>query len=87
MANVAFNVIGLLFGVVAMAPMLESMLPSKTDRETTVRIGVGTSIKGSDTTGGNTPGIRIFDVMGRDIGEARGSTKVYHLIFFSHYIY
>ncbi|CAG8956820.1 hypothetical protein HYFRA_00011209 [Hymenoscyphus fraxineus] len=73
MANVAFNVIGLILGVVTMAPMLESMLPSKSDRETTIRIGVGTSIKGSDTTGGNIPGIRIFDVMGRDIGEARGS--------------
>ncbi|KAK8006659.1 hypothetical protein PG991_012956 [Apiospora marii] len=76
MANVAFNVIGLLLGVVGMAPMLNSMLPDKSDRETTIRIGVGTSIKGSDTTGGNTPGIRIFDVMGRDLGEARGSKKV-----------
>ncbi|KAK7977803.1 hypothetical protein PG988_005293 [Apiospora saccharicola] len=76
MANVAFNVIGLLLGVVGMAPMLNSMLPDKSDRETTVRIGVGTSIKGEDTTGGNTPGIRIFDVMGRDLGEARGSKKV-----------
>jgi len=76
MANVAFNVIGLLFGAIAMAPMLESMLPSKSDRETTIRIGVGTSIHGSDTTGGNVPGIRLFDVMGRDIGEARGSKSV-----------
>jgi hypothetical protein len=25
--------------------------------------------------GGNTPGIRLFDVVGRDLGEARGSKK------------
>ncbi|RDL36634.1 Uncharacterized protein BP5553_05986 [Venustampulla echinocandica] len=76
MAAAAFNVIGLIFGVVSMAPMLKSMLPDRSDSETTIRIGVGTSIRGSDATSGNTPGIRIFDVMGRDIGEARGSKKV-----------
>lgn len=34
-----------------MAPMLGSMLPDKTDSETNIRIGVGTSINKDDTTG------------------------------------
>ena len=76
MANIAFNVIGLVLGAVSMAPMLKEMLPEQAaDRKTTVRIGIGTSINHTDSTGGHRPGIRIFDVMGRDIGEARGSSS------------
>ncbi|KAL1626478.1 hypothetical protein SLS56_006789 [Neofusicoccum ribis] len=73
MAAAAFNVIGIIFGVISMAPMLESMLPDRSDRETTIRIGVGLTTNSDGNTAGDTPGIRIFDVMGRDIGEARGS--------------
>lgn len=47
----ALNVIGIVFGVISMAPMLGSMLPDKTDSETNIRIGVGTSINKDDTTG------------------------------------
>lgn len=75
MAAAVFKVIGLVMGAIDMAPMLQSMLPARTGVETTVRIGVGTSIHKDANTGGDTPGIRLFDVMGRDIGEARGSKK------------
>jgi hypothetical protein len=47
----ALQVIGLVLKVVSMAPMLASMMPDKTDRETNIRIGVGTSINKEDTTG------------------------------------
>lgn len=47
----ALNVIGIVFGVISMAPMLGSMLPDKADSETNIRIGVGTSINKDDTTG------------------------------------
>jgi hypothetical protein len=47
----ALEVIGLVLGVISMAPMLGSMLPDKTDMETNIRIGVGTSINRDDTTG------------------------------------
>lgn len=73
MAAAAFNIIGVVFGIVSMVPMLGSMMPDKSDRETTIRIGVGTSINSTDDTKGDTPGVRIFDVMGRDIGLKAGS--------------
>jgi hypothetical protein len=47
----ALNVIGIVSGLISMAPMLGSMLPDKADSETNVRIGVGTSINKDDTTG------------------------------------
>lgn len=47
----ALNIIGLIFRVISMAPMLRSMLPDKTDRGTNIRIGVGTSIKKEDSLG------------------------------------
>ena len=63
-------------GVISMAPILISMLPDRSDSWTTIRVSVGTSIKREDTTNSNTPGIRIFNVVGREIGEARCSKKV-----------
>jgi len=51
MAGAALKVIGLVFGIISEAPMLGSMLPDKTDRETNVRIGVGTSITKEGNTG------------------------------------
>lgn len=47
----ALNVIGIVYDVISMAPMLGSMLPDKADSETNIRIGVGTSINKDDTTG------------------------------------
>lgn len=47
----ALQVIGIVLKVISMAPMLASMMPDKTDRETNIRIGVGTSINKDDTTG------------------------------------
>ncbi|KAH6611650.1 hypothetical protein C7974DRAFT_419110 [Boeremia exigua] len=73
MAAAAIKVIGLMFGILSEAPMLGSMLPDKTDRQTVIRIGVGTSINAEGNTGGDTPGIRLFDVMGRALGSKRGS--------------
>ncbi|KAF1949403.1 hypothetical protein CC80DRAFT_581401 [Byssothecium circinans] len=75
MAGAVFSVIGLVGGILDLAPMFGSMIPPKSGSETTVRIGVGTSINKQDSTGGDTPGIRLFDVMGRDIGQASGSSK------------
>lgn len=46
----ALNVIGIVYDVISMAPMLGSMLPDKADSETNIRIGVGTSINKDDTT-------------------------------------
>ena len=47
----ALKVIGIVLGVISEAPMLGSMLPPSTDRGTTVRIGVGTSINVEANTG------------------------------------
>lgn len=47
----ALQVIGLVLKVISMAPMLASMMPDKTDRETNIRIGVGTSITKDANTG------------------------------------
>ncbi|PSN68557.1 hypothetical protein BS50DRAFT_520523 [Corynespora cassiicola Philippines] len=72
----ALSVIGIVADVISMVPLFSDIMAPKTDRQTTVRIGVGLSKKIEANTGGNTPGIRIFDVMGRDIGEARGSKDI-----------
>ena len=72
-AGIIMGVIGLAMGGVGMVPLGKSFAPDKTDETTTVRIGVGTSLKDEATTGGDTPGIAIFDVVGRKIGDARGS--------------
>jgi hypothetical protein len=75
MAAAAMKVVGLLFGAIDMVSMAQSMIPERAGADTIVRIGVGTSINKADSTGGDTPGIRLFDVMGRNIGETRGSKK------------
>ncbi|KAL9112237.1 MAG: hypothetical protein Q9227_003355 [Pyrenula ochraceoflavens] len=72
-AGLVMGVIGLAMGGVGMVPLMKSFAPDKTDQTTTVRIGVGTSTDSSATTQGNVPGIALFDVVGRPIGESRGS--------------
>ena len=72
-AGLIMGVIGLAMGGVSMVPLSKSFAPDKTDETTTVRIGVGTSLDSSATTGGNVPGVALFDTVGRKIGESKGS--------------
>ena len=52
--------------------MIPSLLPDKEKDATVVRIAAGLSMENADTTAGNHPGIRLYDVMGRDIGRIDG---------------
>jgi len=70
----AANIIGLLLGAVTMIPFLESLMPDQADQTTTVRIGVGLSTNNDANTKGNTPGIALFDVVGRSVGTQSGSS-------------
>lgn len=74
-AGLTMGVVGLTMGGIGMVPVAKSFIPDKSDRTTTVRIGVGTSTNVADTPGGNTPGVALFDVMGRPVGTAQGSKK------------
>lgn len=67
------SVIGLLMGAVSMIPLGKSLAPDRTDETTIVRIGVGTSLDSAATTQGDSPGIALFDVVGRRIGDHKGS--------------
>ncbi|TGO71131.1 hypothetical protein BELL_0616g00060 [Botrytis elliptica] len=69
------QVIGLLLGAITMIPMLESFIPDKTAQTTTIRIGAGTSTDSKASTSGNTPGVRLFDVVGRSIAQKSGSSS------------
>ncbi|KAI9642417.1 hypothetical protein NHQ30_009222 [Ciborinia camelliae] len=69
------QVIGILFGAISLLPMLSTTQPDLTAQTSTIRIAAGTSINSKDSTSGNTPGIRLFDVVGRAIGEKAGSKK------------
>lgn len=75
MAGVAMNIIGLGLRGLGLIPLFTSFAPDRTDQTTTVRIGVGTSLDSSVETKGDTPGIALFDVAGRRIGENKGNHK------------
>ena len=69
MAMAVLNVVGILADVVGMGMMVESMLPDQNEDETVVRISVGMTSEEVDDTKGNTPGISLYDIMGRSIGS------------------
>ncbi|KAJ8065162.1 hypothetical protein OCU04_005875 [Sclerotinia nivalis] len=65
--------IGLLLGGLSLIPMAMDLFPPKVEQSTTVRIGAGTSIKSEANTAGNTPGIQLYDVVGRFVAKQGGS--------------
>ncbi|KAL9108924.1 MAG: hypothetical protein Q9227_006320 [Pyrenula ochraceoflavens] len=75
-AGIVMGIIGLAMGGIGMVPLSKSFAPDKSDQTTTVRIAVGTSLDDSANTHGNTPGIALFDVVGRKIGSVGGSSSV-----------
>lgn len=70
---VALGVIGLTMGGIGMLPLIKSFAPDKIAETTTVRIGVGTALNTDASTGGDTPGVTLFDVVGQRVGSAKGS--------------
>lgn len=77
-AGVILNVLSLGLQGLTMTPFLNSLLPQSSSTDvTTVRIGVGKPAhdEKSANFGGNRPKIRLFDVVGNDLGTASGSGK------------
>ncbi|KAH0565237.1 hypothetical protein GP486_001365 [Trichoglossum hirsutum] len=70
---------GIGFGILALSlyPLGKAFFPEQFHATTTVRIGVGTTWSNETTasTGGNTPGIGVFDTNGQRIGFMSGTKK------------
>lgn len=69
----ALNVGAMGVGVLMMLPEL---LPQHDAHQTIVRVGVGMSSNSNDETKGNTPGIHLWDIMGRSVGSTYGSPDI-----------
>ena len=71
-------VIDVVSSLIGIGTFLAGLVPKQSDEDqTVVRIGVGMSKVSADNTGGNQPGIHLYDVEGRSIGSTFGSkTKI-----------
>lgn len=63
---------GLAAGIVGIGMMIPGLLPKQDEHRTVVRIAAGLTHNEIDTTGGDTPGIALYDILGRPIGQANG---------------
>ncbi len=76
MALLALNVVGVITGVVSIGMMIPGLIPEKDDHKPIVRIAAGLSSNTHDSTSGNTPGVTLYDIMGRTIGSTKGKADV-----------
>lgn len=72
MAMAVIDVVGAIAGVVGVGMMIPGLIPKKDDHKPVVRVGVGMSSDVTDGLSGNQPGISLYDIMGRRIGEING---------------
>ena len=73
MAMAVINVVGALAGVVGVGMMIPGLMPEKDEHNPVVRVAAGLSSNEDDTTSGNTPGVALYDIMGRKIGSTKGN--------------
>ncbi len=76
MATMALNVVGAIAGVVGIGMMIPGLIPDKDKHEPIVRIAAGLTSNTEDTTSGNTPGVTLYDIMGRMIGSTEGKADI-----------
>ncbi len=76
MALIALNVVGAITGVVSIGMMIPGLVPEKDDHKPIVRIAAGLSSNIDDSTSGGTPGVTLYDIMGRIIRSTKGKADV-----------
>lgn len=77
MAEGVLDVIGFFSGIFGIVSSIQSWLP-KAGPQTTVRIYAGLQTNAADSTGGNVPGVALWDAVGGLVGFEDGTKNTIH---------